>query len=284
MTKKIVPFSEDSAQLLFESKEPFPVDLDLAWKWIGYSQKQRALEVLESTFDSGTDYLTLKSESNSTSTSSPQWEEMTPKERAAYARGEAAKTRKQKIFLTVDCFKMLGMKADTEQGKQIRRYFLDCEKRLKDYLKNGPTKQQIADFLTLREPRLWDRRFTPEFYKQMARITGEIQDKPNRRPLSWAGYTDRWVYKALPVGVRETIRIERDKAGSWDKLHQFLSPEGLALFEKHMGNLATIMLSADSVQGVERALGNLLSNGYQGELFAQNRRDGGFQIQKHLKG
>jgi hypothetical protein len=53
---------EKAEGLLFESKEPFPVDLDLAWVWIGYAKKQNALEVLESTFDSGTDYLTLERE------------------------------------------------------------------------------------------------------------------------------------------------------------------------------------------------------------------------------
>lgn len=34
-------------------------------------------------------------------------------------------------MLTVDCFKSLGMMAGTEQGKKIRRYFLECERQLK---------------------------------------------------------------------------------------------------------------------------------------------------------
>jgi hypothetical protein len=109
--------------------------LDKAWVWIGYVEKRNALDTLESMFEADVDFTRFvpKDESNSTSTSSPQWEEMTSEERAAYARSEAAKARKQKIFLTVDCFKQLGMMAQTPQGKQIRRYFLDCEKRLKDY-------------------------------------------------------------------------------------------------------------------------------------------------------
>jgi anti-repressor protein len=121
--------------LLFESKEPFPVDLDLAWVWIGYAQKKNAVETLESVFEEGIDFsqLSLERKPNSISTSSPQWEKMTPKERAAYASAKGIAAKKQKIFLTVDCFKQLGMMAQTPQGKQIRRYFLDCEKRLKDY-------------------------------------------------------------------------------------------------------------------------------------------------------
>jgi hypothetical protein len=37
-------------------------------------------------------------------------------------------TTYEKIQLTVECLKSLGMMAGTEQGKLIRRYFLECEK------------------------------------------------------------------------------------------------------------------------------------------------------------
>ena len=32
------------------------------------------------------------------------------------------------ISLTIDCFKSLGIMAGTEQGKVIRKYFLECER------------------------------------------------------------------------------------------------------------------------------------------------------------
>lgn len=34
----------------------------------------------------------------------------------------------EKIELTVECFKSLGMMAGTEKGKAIRKYFLECER------------------------------------------------------------------------------------------------------------------------------------------------------------
>lgn len=34
-------------------------------------------------------------------------------------------------MLTIDCFKEMGMLAKTEKGKEIRRYFLECEKLAK---------------------------------------------------------------------------------------------------------------------------------------------------------
>ncbi|ODH00233.1 hypothetical protein A4S05_34090 [Nostoc sp. KVJ20] len=39
---------------------------------------------------------------------------------------------KQKIFISIDGFKSLGMFSQTEQGKAIRNYFLECERIAKD--------------------------------------------------------------------------------------------------------------------------------------------------------
>jgi phage anti-repressor protein len=97
-------FSKDLALSLLESAEEYPVDFDDAWQWLGYATKQKAQKKLEQNFEEGSDYLTkgLK--------------------RSTGGRpGEL-------ILLTVDCFKSLGMTAGTEQGKQIRKYFLECEK------------------------------------------------------------------------------------------------------------------------------------------------------------
>jgi hypothetical protein len=37
-------------------------------------------------------------------------------------------SRTEFIYLTVDCFKSLGMMAGTQKGKEVRKYFLECEK------------------------------------------------------------------------------------------------------------------------------------------------------------
>jgi len=100
----MIDFSKDLALSLLESAEEYPVDFDDAWQWLGYATKQKAQKKLEQNFEEGSDYLTkgLK--------------------RSTGGRpGEL-------ILLTVDCFKSLGMTAGTEQGKQIRKYFLECEK------------------------------------------------------------------------------------------------------------------------------------------------------------
>lgn len=98
------------AQSLHDSNDRFPVDLDDAWVWIGYAQKKNSLAALLSNeFDEGIDF-------------------------KAFAETKASESGQNlsKYFLSVDCFKTLAMLARTKFGKQIRRYFLQCEKLAKE--------------------------------------------------------------------------------------------------------------------------------------------------------
>ena len=51
-----------------------------------------------------------------------------------------------KYFLTVECFKMMGMQVSGERGRQIRQYFLNCEKELKRRIEQDQERyrQRIA--------------------------------------------------------------------------------------------------------------------------------------------
>lgn len=102
-------FSLTIAKSIYESNEEFPVDLDDAWRWIGYTQKVKALKALISDdFEEGLDW-------NNTF---PAGKDLSSKP------GQPIK----KYFLTGDCFKMLAMVARTRHGKEVRKYFLQCEK------------------------------------------------------------------------------------------------------------------------------------------------------------
>ncbi|MEM9945380.1 MAG: hypothetical protein AAF810_04880 [Cyanobacteria bacterium P01_D01_bin.36] len=109
-------FSQDTALMLTQSTDPFPVDFDNAWQWLGYSRKDHGKTALG--WDSETktwkgpfveDFDFSRTFGKSTGGRSPEL-----------------------IMLTIDCFKSLGMMAGTERGKQVRRYFLECERQLKD--------------------------------------------------------------------------------------------------------------------------------------------------------
>lgn len=97
-------FNLELARQLWNSGEQFPVDFNQAWRWLGYSTKQKGFLKLTKNFDEGLDFLTKRLKTSTGGRPS------------------------QSIRLTVDCFKSLGMMAGTEQGREIRKYFLECER------------------------------------------------------------------------------------------------------------------------------------------------------------
>jgi phage anti-repressor protein len=103
-----ISFNQELAIALYESTENFPVDLDNAWQWLGYAKKQNAKDKLIRNFEDGIDFRVT------------QMRETKPDGSFSH--------RSEKIELTVDCFKSLGMMSGSEQGKTIRRYFLECER------------------------------------------------------------------------------------------------------------------------------------------------------------
>ena len=107
------PFDLTIAQSLYDSNDRFPVDFDLAWRWLGYGRKNNALRAfLSNGFDESTDFVVLLI-----------------KEQNSEANGGRPS---DDYRLTVDCLKTFAMMAKTEQGKQVRRYFLQCEKSHKE--------------------------------------------------------------------------------------------------------------------------------------------------------
>ena len=97
-------FSIELAKQLVESEEEFPVDLDQAFIWLGYSRKDKAVEMLKTYFEQGVDFSTERGKSITGGRPSDSY------------------------YLTTSCLKEFGMIVKTEKGRQIRKYFLECEK------------------------------------------------------------------------------------------------------------------------------------------------------------
>jgi phage anti-repressor protein len=103
-------FNQDLAQQLVDASNHYPVDFESAWQWLGYSTKGNAKTgLLACGFIEGTDLLIVHKPTTTGIQAHPE----------------------QIITLTIDCFKTWGMMAGTEQGKQVRLYFLECERKLK---------------------------------------------------------------------------------------------------------------------------------------------------------
>lgn len=116
--------SENFVFDLLESSERFPIDFDDAWKWIGWSKKQDAKELLLSNFREGKDF--LRSGVKSSTGGRPS----------------------ELILLTIECFKSLAMMSKTSKGQEIRDYFIACEEELKRKLKEEVERSQQVPQLT----------------------------------------------------------------------------------------------------------------------------------------
>lgn len=121
-------FTSLTALSLLSSDDEYPVDFDVAWRWIGYKAKRNAKEVLLNNFTEGLDFLRLS------------------------AKSPTGGRPSESISLTIDAFKQLGMMAGTEKGKEIRRYFLTCEKHLKHF--SSKVDLRLAAIDTMLEARL----------------------------------------------------------------------------------------------------------------------------------
>jgi phage anti-repressor protein len=94
-------------EIIAQSIDPYPVDFDEAWQWVEYSNKANALRTLQDNFEEGPDYSSKKRNRSDGKPGKPY---------NAY-------------FLTADCFKAFCMMAGTRKGKEVRRYYLDLEKK-----------------------------------------------------------------------------------------------------------------------------------------------------------
>ncbi len=115
---KILMLDQSEMLAIIESNDPFPIGFDDAWKWIGYTRKDNAKRKLTSNFTKDVDYQSI-----------------THKEKL----GTGA-THREIVKLTVDCFKSFCMMAETEKGREVRQYFLKCERIAKARFVPPPAK------------------------------------------------------------------------------------------------------------------------------------------------
>ena len=94
--------------LNYDKNIDFVVDLDDIWKWLGFSQKIRAKEIIEKNFKLDIDFKTVFSIKKAVL------------ETCVKKNGGQ---NKQTIMLTIKCFKSLCLKAQTKKASEIHEYF-----------------------------------------------------------------------------------------------------------------------------------------------------------------
>jgi len=108
-----------------ENGEQFPVDFDTAWQLAGYSRKSVAKRRLLR-FKQNTDYCTEECKNGQ--------------------RGRSSDL----IYLSCDAFKHFCLLAETEQGDNIRQYFIEAEKKWKLVQTNFPQVASEVEMMRLK--------------------------------------------------------------------------------------------------------------------------------------
>ena len=101
----------------FDSKEPFPINIDVLIEMKVYDLVGNIKKKLIKNFNLDTEYKVQKA---------------TPEYSGVAKKGGTGS--KENIMLTVDCFKSMCMLANSEAGKQVKNYYLDLEKIFKRYI------------------------------------------------------------------------------------------------------------------------------------------------------
>ena len=98
-----------------KNNKEFVIDLDTVFKWIGFSMKHKAKNNLIKNFEIENDYIIKQIQINENI--------------------KGGQNREQ-ILMTVDTFKVFCMTANTEKGKNTRKYYIKLETIIFDYFEN----------------------------------------------------------------------------------------------------------------------------------------------------
>lgn len=107
--------------LKYDVDKDFVVDLDDHWKELGYSKKDKATDSIVKNLEVDVDY---SHENNNI----PSSQGICSDDNFRVNLSTSARRPKTKFFLTVSAYKILCSLAGTDQGKEIRKYFIAVEK------------------------------------------------------------------------------------------------------------------------------------------------------------
>jgi len=237
---------------LLKSSDPFPVDFEDAWQWAGYTLKFNAKRALVNNFTKDIDFI-FPDESDNHAGLSPQ--------------EKASSTKKENIKLTSDCFKSFCMMAGTAKGKQVRRYFLECEKELKRRIEEDRknSKDRVIKLLVCDAHTTWRPRFEEEFFEEVYRVTG-YKRSAKGHPSCMGGFIKNNIYMYFPEGTLNKLeQVNPSTKGRRPrKHHQHLQNFGLSILDSQKtAALAVMRLSPPNNpkkfhQNMEQALGRTI--------------------------
>ena len=81
--------------------------------------------------------------------------------------------------------------------------------------------------------------------------------------MLWARLTKELVYDYLPNGIYDEIKRCKATTGSWEKLHQFLSNDGVVILETHQHRVLEHLQGAATIEQAKISLKQACTGQYQ---------------------
>jgi len=149
-----------------DKKNDFVIDLDNVWKWLGFSQKVRAKELLEKHFKISIDYQKSLS--------------LAGKQTTHIKGGQ----NKETFMLNIDTFKKFCLKAGTKKANEVHEYYIKLEETLHEIIQeeSNELKLQLENYKTLI--------ITNEKDKLIIREKTILQQFPNNTQCVYYGIID----------------------------------------------------------------------------------------------
>jgi hypothetical protein len=149
-----------------DKKNDFIIDLDNVWKWLGFSSKHKAKELLNKSFILDKDYKLLLTQTG---------------EQSIHIKGGH---NKHTILLNIDTFKKFCLKAGTKKADEVHEYYIQLEETLHEVIQeeSNELKAQLENYKT--------EIITNEKDKLIIREKTLLQQFPNNTQCVYYGIID----------------------------------------------------------------------------------------------
>jgi hypothetical protein len=154
-------------------KNDFIIDLDNVWKWLGFSSKHKAKELLNKSFILDKDYKNLVTQTG---------DQKTPNHGGH---------NKQTILLNVETFKKFCLKAGTKKADEVHEYYIQLEEALHEIIQeeSNELKLQLENYKN-EQINLNKQIITNEKDKLIIRENTILQQFPNNTQCVYYGIID----------------------------------------------------------------------------------------------
>lgn len=140
-----------------------------------------------------------------------------------------------------------------------------CDRHIKHLIEQGATfsgHENLLEILVRPEAGHWERRFPPEYYQALARVTNtRYLGHSNGTPFIFGRITRKWVYGAV---MPKDVLSEMDaRKGESEKLHQWLTDGGVHAIERQIASITLIANTSTSLADFEARCSQLHGGGSQ---------------------